>query len=472
MPSLPRACFVGAATPTLLVAAVVMLAPASELVLIEAAATPTRAACPAAPAQNALELPEEPTEKEEASATEVRGAFLLQIELQMQHLKHQSSRLVPPLRQHVAEHQPAATGTSKQPLLAEPTPLLLNVTQQAAGNQSAQALPPDAASGTMVPPLRQAPARRQAGILGQLAPTPIFGLAPPILSLPPAVTQMLVPQLEAAPEEELPSGLTPEKMAAELAALPPPNASKVALLFIEMSSLGGLLGLDRFYLCGMAAAHTDDGPHCYLGFAKFGVCSLACLSNVHLLMPCVLWWVVDATTVLVNAILRLPSIEVFGMSATFEPSTVIQAEKLGCMLCAVYFLELVLIIPAAVRLISDRHAGGGLDAVLTPVDPEPAVRGASQSVVEGATATMLYSAGQGKDAEVCSICCDTFQEEDRMRVLPCLHRYHAACVDKWLALSSTCPLCKGDIIGGAGGDADGERSNAWLDAYEVMLTGP
>ncbi|XP_075518113.1 uncharacterized protein LOC142552276 [Primulina tabacum] len=46
----------------------------------------------------------------------------------------------------------------------------------------------------------------------------------------------------------------------------------------------------------------------------------------------------------------------------------------------------------------------------------------------------------------CYICLVEYEDGDRMRILPCHHEFHRACVDKWLKeIHRVCPLCRGDI---------------------------
>ncbi|KAI0907677.1 hypothetical protein F4823DRAFT_626166 [Ustulina deusta] len=46
----------------------------------------------------------------------------------------------------------------------------------------------------------------------------------------------------------------------------------------------------------------------------------------------------------------------------------------------------------------------------------------------------------------CSICTDDFTVGEDVRVLPCDHKFHPACVDPWLVnVSGTCPLCRLDL---------------------------
>lgn len=49
--------------------------------------------------------------------------------------------------------------------------------------------------------------------------------------------------------------------------------------------------------------------------------------------------------------------------------------------------------------------------------------------------------------EVCAICILDYQMGDKLRTLPCQHKFHQGCVDKWLGLKSDCPICKFDLLG-------------------------
>eukprot|EP00039_Didymoeca_costata_P000496 m.45829 g.45829 ORF g.45829 m.45829 type:complete len:492 (-) comp10299_c0_seq1:1484-2959(-) len=46
----------------------------------------------------------------------------------------------------------------------------------------------------------------------------------------------------------------------------------------------------------------------------------------------------------------------------------------------------------------------------------------------------------------CSVCLDTWAENDELRTLPCLHEFHSHCIDPWLESHRTCPLCARDIL--------------------------
>ncbi|KAF9206724.1 hypothetical protein BGZ49_001935 [Haplosporangium sp. Z 27] len=50
------------------------------------------------------------------------------------------------------------------------------------------------------------------------------------------------------------------------------------------------------------------------------------------------------------------------------------------------------------------------------------------------------------DPVECVICLEDYVDEDELRILPCRHQYHVACIDNWLTnRKKFCPICKRDI---------------------------
>ncbi|XP_051887852.1 RING finger protein 215 isoform X2 [Pristis pectinata] len=54
---------------------------------------------------------------------------------------------------------------------------------------------------------------------------------------------------------------------------------------------------------------------------------------------------------------------------------------------------------------------------------------------------------QSHECENCAVCLEEFHKNQCLRVLPCLHEFHRDCVDPWLLLQQTCPLCKRNVLG-------------------------
>uniref|UniRef100_A0A8C4YI93 Ring finger protein 215 n=3 Tax=Gopherus TaxID=38771 RepID=A0A8C4YI93_9SAUR len=64
-----------------------------------------------------------------------------------------------------------------------------------------------------------------------------------------------------------------------------------------------------------------------------------------------------------------------------------------------------------------------------------------------------HSWNQARDIDSCVVCLDQFHKNQCLRVLPCSHEFHRDCVDPWLLLQQTCPLCKHNILGNCCGES-------------------
>jgi hypothetical protein len=45
----------------------------------------------------------------------------------------------------------------------------------------------------------------------------------------------------------------------------------------------------------------------------------------------------------------------------------------------------------------------------------------------------------------CAVCMADFEISEDLRSLHCTHHFHKECIDKWLGVAKTCPVCKGEV---------------------------
>jgi len=60
--------------------------------------------------------------------------------------------------------------------------------------------------------------------------------------------------------------------------------------------------------------------------------------------------------------------------------------------------------------------------------------------------TIVYE-GQELPANqiTCAVCMGDFVTAEELRSLKCTHHFHKDCIDKWLGVATTCPVCKGEV---------------------------
>lgn len=62
-----------------------------------------------------------------------------------------------------------------------------------------------------------------------------------------------------------------------------------------------------------------------------------------------------------------------------------------------------------------------------------------------ANITCAGDSGLSSSDTVCCICLGNYADGVDLRELPCSHKFHMGCVDRWLKISAICPLCKHEI---------------------------
>jgi hypothetical protein len=46
----------------------------------------------------------------------------------------------------------------------------------------------------------------------------------------------------------------------------------------------------------------------------------------------------------------------------------------------------------------------------------------------------------------CVVCQEYFEEDEMLKTMPCFHRFHADCLDHWLAIKDSCPVCQSSCV--------------------------
>ncbi|KAJ2747260.1 hypothetical protein GGI20_000685 [Coemansia sp. BCRC 34301] len=59
-----------------------------------------------------------------------------------------------------------------------------------------------------------------------------------------------------------------------------------------------------------------------------------------------------------------------------------------------------------------------------------------------------FTPGDVED-RMCAICLSSYEDGEILRLLPCKHHMHQSCVDEWLHINRTCPLCKREATTGS-----------------------
>lgn len=79
----------------------------------------------------------------------------------------------------------------------------------------------------------------------------------------------------------------------------------------------------------------------------------------------------------------------------------------------------------------------------SPPEPNFTIQGLSPYTIQGFAVQEIATPDQNQFT--CSVCQDELAYHERARVLSCGHKFHLACIDRWLMRQSWCPNCKRNL---------------------------
>ncbi|XP_040383971.1 RING-H2 finger protein ATL5-like [Oryza brachyantha] len=63
------------------------------------------------------------------------------------------------------------------------------------------------------------------------------------------------------------------------------------------------------------------------------------------------------------------------------------------------------------------------------------------------SAAAAAGAKKGQRVEDCPVCLEAFADDDGVKVVPvCGHVFHGPCIDQWLAVRNSCPVCRCAVV--------------------------
>lgn len=106
--------------------------------------------------------------------------------------------------------------------------------------------------------------------------------------------------------------------------------------------------------------------------------------------------------------------------------------------CIVYFAVKAIIY-------RQRHLRGVTPDLTATSQPQTVVRGLDRAVIEAYPEVVLGESRRlpKPDDMNCPICLGEYLPKESLRTIPdCGHCFHAECIDAWLHLNASCPICR------------------------------
>ncbi|KAG5030042.1 hypothetical protein JHK82_013637 [Glycine max] len=94
--------------------------------------------------------------------------------------------------------------------------------------------------------------------------------------------------------------------------------------------------------------------------------------------------------------------------------------------------------------LTNRRRSADLPVTIS-LEPVPFVMGLDGATIDKYPKTLIGESGRllKPNDNTCAICLSEYQPKETLRSIPeCNHYFHADCIDEWLRLNATCPLCR------------------------------
>ncbi|XP_010495826.1 PREDICTED: E3 ubiquitin-protein ligase RDUF1-like [Camelina sativa] len=86
---------------------------------------------------------------------------------------------------------------------------------------------------------------------------------------------------------------------------------------------------------------------------------------------------------------------------------------------------------------------------------------ASKASVESMPRVVIGEDNKGKGS--CAICLEEWSKGDVATEMPCKHRFHSKCVEEWLGMHATCPMCRYEMpVEQVRGGLVGDTPTLWI----------
>ncbi|KVI05512.1 E3 ubiquitin-protein ligase MPSR1 [Cynara cardunculus var. scolymus] len=105
--------------------------------------------------------------------------------------------------------------------------------------------------------------------------------------------------------------------------------------------------------------------------------------------------------------------------------------------------RIILINPVTQGMVVIRGSGIGFDSLLNDLMRKEGQPPASQASIDAMPSLEVKSTDEIENlGGECVICLEEWKVGEMAKEMPCKHRFHGGCVEKWLKIHGSCPVCR------------------------------